>query len=130
VYDLYVAAGFPASSTHIGRGESWGTLPGGTLGGGEDHAFSGGGEGGSEQQIARSMNIRWHTQIYHYLRQGSRLLERHRLAMTPAHRAAAVLLASYVDQNGAGALVTGGNLFLDAITFHKNDTLRLIHTLG
>lgn len=124
------ASGFPASSTHLGRGESWGTLPDGTLGAGEDHTFSGAGEGAAEQEIARSMNVRWHTQIYHFLRQGSRLLERHRLAMTPRHRDAAVLLARYVENQGAAALTTGGNLFLDAITFHKNDTARINATMG
>jgi hypothetical protein len=124
------ASGFPASSTHLGRGESWGVLPDGTLGAGEDHTFSDESEGASEQAIARSMNIRWHTQIYHFLRQGSRLLEGHRLAMSPGHRTAADLLAQRVERPGADGLVNGGNLFLDALTFHKNDTDRLLATLG
>jgi len=124
------ASGFPASSTHLGRGESWGVLPDGTLGAGEDHTFSDESEGASEQAIARSMNIRWHTQIYHFLRQGSRLFEGYRLAMSPGHRTAADLLAQRVERPGADGLVNGGNLFLDALTFHKNDTDRLLATLG
>jgi hypothetical protein len=124
------ASGFPASSTHLGRGESWGVLPDGTLGTGEDHTFSDEGEGKLEQALARSMNVRWHTQIYHFLRQGSRLLERHHLAMSPAHRTAAELLAQRFERLRADGFINGGNLFLDAMTFHKNDTARLLATLG
>ena len=75
------------------------------------------------------MNVRWHTQIYDFLRQGPGCS-----AVTawdePDHRTAAVLLAHYVEQQGAASLVTGGNLFLDAMTWHKNDTARLNDTLG
>jgi hypothetical protein len=124
------ASGFPASSSHLGRGESWGVLPDGTLAGGEDHVFSDESEGQLEQAIARSMNVRWHTQIYHFLRQGSRLLDGHRLAMSPAHRTAADLLSQHVGRSGADGAVKAGNLFLDALTFHKNDTARLLATIG
>lgn len=124
------ANGFPASSSHLGRGESWGTLPDGTLGGGEDHSHSDYGEGEIEKAIARSMNIRWNTEIYHFLRQGARLLERHRVNMDNAHRNALQLLSTAMSVRGAGDMVTGGNLFLDALTWHENDAKRIIRTLS
>jgi hypothetical protein len=124
------AAGFPPSSCHIGRGESWGILPDGSLGVGCNHTFSAGAEGQAERNIASSINIRWHSQIFHYLQQGARLLRRHRVAMDNPHRQAALALDRHIENLGVAGLRNGGNLFLDAITFHKNDTQRLMDTFG
>jgi hypothetical protein len=121
------AAGFPPSSTHIGSCISWGPLPDGTLGRSEDHEFSDGGEGEVERSIARAFNATWHGQMYHYLRQGAALLAH--ATLSPAYREAAAALASRFERVDAAQMLTGGNLFLDAITFHKPDTARLLDTL-
>lgn len=123
------ATGYPASSTHLGRGASWGVLPDGTLGEGEDHEFSGGKEGENEKAIAGSMNVRWKSHMFHFVAQGTKLLEKHKPAMSPGHRIAADLLTQHVQMWGNADLASAGNLFLDAMTYHKNDTKRLLDTL-
>lgn len=123
------AAGFPPSSCHIGRGESWAPLPDGKLKGPgerEDHKFSDGEEGEIERQIARSFNIRWHAEIYHYMRKGCQLLkETESLNLNREHKTAAEQLWRKVATVERTKLTKGGNLFLDAITWHKSESDRL-----
>jgi hypothetical protein len=52
------------------------------------------------------------------------------LAMGNPHRLAAIALDRHVENLGVRGLRNGGNLFLDAMTFHKSDTQRLIDTFG
>jgi len=119
------ASGFPPSSTHLGRCESWAPLPDGGPGKTEDYAFSDGAEGDLDRAIGRQMNIRWNIQMYHFLRQGANLLQGHLDVIDPAHRAAADLLARRYDRWDPELALTGGNLFLDAITYHEGDTKRI-----
>lgn len=123
------SSGFPASSTHLGRCESWAPLPDGALGEAEDHTFSDGAEGDLERSIARSMNERWHVEMYHQMRQGGLLLQS--AAMMPlGHRAALARLNARLDVSRAQDALEGGKLFLDAISWHRSDIDRVCQTLG
>jgi len=123
------AAGFPASSSHLGRCESWGTLPDGSLGAGENHEFSEGAEGQLERSIARSINDRWHLEMFHMTRTGVDLL-RNSKTMAQPHRAAADRLAARMSRMDVATAALGGKLFLDAITWHESDLDRVSRTLG
>jgi len=123
------SAGFPASSSHLGRCESWGILPDGSMGAGEDHVFSDGAEGELEQAIARSMNSRWHIEMYHLTRRGVAILQA-ASGMPQPHRAAAARLAARFERSDPARAAVGGNPFLDAITWHGSDLDRVSRTLG
>lgn len=105
------AAGFPPSSIHLGRGESWAPLP-------DD-------DGDDEYQaISRSINARWNIDVHHYLELGARMMTGR--CATTAHERALGLLREALDRT---PLLEGGNLLLDAITVHDSDWKRIGRTL-
>ncbi len=114
------AAGFPPSSVHLGRGESWLPLP-------EN-------QGEPYDDIARSLNARWHADCWHYLEQGWYLLDkfakgharRDSLYVDDAHREA---LDALITTNMQRPLSKGGNLLLDALTVHDSEWKRIKRTL-
>lgn len=130
------AAGFPPSSCHLGRGESWvPPVP--------DPNNAG------AAALATSINSRWHSQVFYYLVLGARLLRdyfaqdglRHpyndyapiaaqlldTLARNYGDGGDAAMIATY----DIGRIVTsGGNLFLDALVHHDSDSTRLFNVLG
>ena|GEM_PF-2214346 len=134
------AAGFPPSSAHLGRGESWAPLPVN--------------QSSPYNSIASSLNIRWHAQCHHYLLQGSACLAKfaqsHRSKadgvrmgfrngkyrvqsvdvsrpyVGSAHRSALEALRTYLKFSN---ISKGGNLILDALTVHESEWKRLYNTL-
>ncbi|HEX8700580.1 MAG TPA: hypothetical protein VF815_17145 [Myxococcaceae bacterium] len=135
------AAGFPPSSIHLGRGESWCPLP-------ENQSSPYG-------EIAQSLNTRWHAQVFHYLELGRKCLEKfanaHRddsgialtmgrrntlkvkhvsvgpqLHVAKAHRDALDAMEYKLHTLG---LAKGGNLMLDALTVHESEWKRVYNTL-
>ena len=123
------AAGFPPTSAHIGRAESWGLLPDGetyglyaTWKGG--HEFSDGDEGVLEKAVALSINTRWHAEVYHYLREGCARLKGY---VNDTHAAAFGLLEEKMKRQRPP--LGGGNLYLDAITWHDSDSNRIDRTI-
>jgi hypothetical protein len=141
------ANGFPPSSTHLGRGESW-VPPKPGLSSGEEidkempHYY--------DDKITASLITRWHWDIHHYLTLGVRYLQRAKAAkledqaklkqadiektvidyVNPAHVEAIERLEAKLDvhsnsYNGDH----GGNLFLDALTVHDSDWKRILRTL-
>lgn len=128
---LYMwSAGFPASSSHIGSCESWGVLPDGLLGNYPGYDFSEGAEGDLDRAIARHLNIRWHAQMYHFLRVGSALLSSNPKLIHSGYQEAVKLLARFTENWDPTKALVGGNLFLDAITYHRKDFDRLATTLN
>lgn len=107
------AAGFPPSSIHLGRGESWAPLP-------ED-------EGDADyDRISKAINIRWNIEIHHYLKLGGQMLQLSGPLATSAHQSALGLLREAVDRV---PIAEGANLMLDALTVHESEWKRLGRTL-
>ncbi|MCI0394427.1 MAG: hypothetical protein L0332_35910 [Chloroflexi bacterium] len=147
------AAGFPPSSIHLGRGESW--IPP------APHLVSGEKDDMAmpihyENAITQSLATRWHWEIYHYLRLGSRYLyramevqEEDQRALdsagiektvikyvNPTHVVPVIALKTALEQlwrkhldQAADIGSVGGNLFLDALTMHDSDWKRVGRTL-
>lgn len=130
------ASGFPASSSHFGRAESWvpPVAPQNNAG---------------AAALSNALAYRWHAQIFGYLMLGARLLQeyfkgdgnRHphnayaplvdqllaALAYNYGNGDAQALTANY-DLN---SIVTGGgNFYLDALTHHDQDYPRMLNVLG
>jgi len=149
------ASGFPPSSAHLGRGESW-VPPTSRLTSGEKddtempHHY--------EDSVTQSLATRWHWEIYHYLCLGSSYLYRTREVdyqedeqsgvgsyriekrvgeyVNPEHADSVVALSAALEQLEQEHIkeqvdigAVGGNLFLDALTVHDSDWRRIIRTL-
>jgi hypothetical protein len=125
------AAGFPPSSTHLGRADSW--VP--PLVG-----FVTGEIGGSlryDGEIIRSLGARWHWEIYHYMSLGTKYLltgiakVQHTEDGNITHAESVgnldEALAGLKESSNIGE--SGGNLFLDALTVHDHDWRRIQRTL-
>jgi hypothetical protein len=145
------ANGFPPSSTHLGRGESWVPPKSGLLSGELEENYM------PEYLKVASINdpliARWNWDIYHYLRLGGKYLS---LAISLAELESKQLenaditkeKINYVNPNHHDAVralnaklkvmkgdkncdigKVGGNLFLDALTVHDSDWKRVKRTL-
>lgn len=136
------AAGFPPSSIHLGRGESW--VPP------SDHVISGEETGlySYSPNVMASVLARWHTEINHYLKLGTAYLK-HAIEQQKADQKALdeaeikKKVINYVnpeyneivgDLDAALKKIVliheeGGNLFLDALTVHESDWRRIQRTL-
>jgi hypothetical protein len=122
------ATGFPPSSTHLGRGESW-IPPKPELESGEQI------EGIQEyfnkfdKTVMSSLNTRWHWDIYHYLRIGTNYLQNAKCLNDDyagiANKLASILQGYKSEDIGQ----QGGNLYLDALTVHESDWRRIMRTL-
>ena len=75
------------------------------------------------------MNARWNVQVAHYARRGAALLLGDIEAVDAAHRPAVRALALRTDRYGPAELMRGGDVFLDALTWHKRDMNRVLNTL-
>jgi hypothetical protein len=130
------ASGFPASSSHFGRAESWvpPVAPQNNAG---------------VAALSNALAYRWHAQIFGYLTLGARLLQeyfkgdgnRHphnayaplvdqllaALAYNYGNGDAQALTANY-DLNSI--VTSGGNFYLDALTHHDQDYPRMLNVLG
>jgi len=86
-------------------------------------------QGDLERAIARSMNTRWHLEMYHYMRKGVEILLNLK-STPPEHRASAHRLSAKLTNSDPAHTATGGNLFLDAVTWHRSDLDRVWNTIG
>jgi hypothetical protein len=153
------AAGYPPSSMHLGRGESWVPPSLNTHNNGEKGIDL---RTEFDNQIVSSVLTKWHREVFHYMTLGVQYLLR---AMTTraenmlvnieddinyanfhsqyfvnrAHHAAvhnlhqALLSLFQNDQaNPQNNVISsqGGNLFLDALTIHESDWKRIRSTLA
>ncbi|HKQ77852.1 MAG TPA: hypothetical protein VJ810_29410 [Blastocatellia bacterium] len=141
------ATGFPPSSTHLGRGESW-VPPKPKLVSGEKID--------AEmpryliEQISKPLVERWHWEIHHYLQLGHKYLsnaikvqkdEKKKLENAKIERNIIHYVnedhSPLVDKLGEALIAiavdkiseVGGNLFLDALTVHDSDWKRVMRTL-
>lgn len=123
------ACGFPPSSTHLGRGESW--VPPQKADSDENRKVS-------SALAVDTVNVLWNIQVHYYLELGCKLLEAYFTGDGPRHpnNVYAEIVGqvkAVVDKFKASELnlmKNGGNLFLDALVYHDKDTYRLMKVLG
>src|SRR5207247_9994512 len=113
-----VAQGYPPTSTHLGRGESWAPL--------YRPYNPGGAEEFNEPAVIRDLNNSWRERCAEYLHLGAAILDGASIASD--HEAAKDALLRYLEtnaaDNGAPAAV-----ILDALTVHDSESARLDRTL-
>lgn len=138
------AAGYPPSSMHLGRSESWvppdmqhqidgENIPSkkndkkdmDLLG---EHAFKGL-QNEFDQQITSSVLIRWHREVYGYMTLGVQYLLKANTWVNPASYEHVKQLKNLLDKSNNLISEQGGNLFLDALTVHESDWKRIQNTL-
>jgi hypothetical protein len=104
---------FPASATHLGRGESWSPL---YVEGSDPHT--------AQNKARLQCNSNWANYCRTILDYGMRCIES-RLS-TDGHRRSMTKLKAYVSGKSAQDY---GNLILDAVTVHESEVVRLDRTL-
>ena len=112
------AAGYPPTSIHLGRGESWAPLyepynPNGSAG---DH----------EAEVVRDLNNAWYAKCIEWLQAGLAILDDTRIR--DDHRAGRDAVSRYLDAYRTDPTV-GGVLILDAVTVHAGEIDRIGRTL-
>lgn len=111
------ATGFVPSAIHLGSAESWVPLP--PDGGGAQY------EGWSHvDRMASALNELWARDVSQYLKIGARLMRTSTLVKAPAKEAAKKLDSLVLRRTNSDERAAA-NLFLDALTRHKNDLKRL-----
>ncbi len=129
------ATGFPPSSTHLGRGESWVPPAPHLVSGEKDDTEM---PVAYEDSVIRSLATRWHWEIYHYLRLGSSYLRQTGVDryVNSSHADSVAALSAALERleqayfkKTADIGKVGGNLFLDALTVHDSDWKRIERTL-
>jgi len=112
------ATGYPPTSIHLGRGESWAPLyepynPGGTAG---EH----------ELAVVRDLNNAWYAKCLEWLQVGLEILDDSRIAED--HKTSRDDVGKYLSVYKDDKTV-GGVLILDAVTVHDGETDRINRTL-
>lgn len=112
------AAGYPPTSIHLGRGESWAPLyrpynPNASAG---DH----------EAAVIRDLNNAWYAKCLEWLQTGLAILDDTHIMED--HQASREAVSHYLNANRADPTV-GGVLILDAVTIHAGEIDRLSRTL-
>lgn len=113
------ATGFPASSTHLGRGESWCTI---------NPAES----GNTTQNAARTKcNDQWALYCQKIINRGITCMEsKNTNLVTQDHKPSFKALQEYLsDKNTPQAAYDYANLILDAVTIHNSEFKRINATL-
>ena len=123
------AAGYPPSSSHLGRGESW--VPPQIDNDTPNRKASG-------ELAVQTINTIWAIQIHYYMDLGCKLLQKYFDGDALHHpnneyRAVvdqvATTLAKF-ELDKLTVMKNAGNLFLDALVFHDNQTVQLMNVLG
>ncbi len=112
------AAGYPPSSIHLGRGESW--LPFFP----QEQRTKG--YSTFVDEAIRSTNTRWYLECWQHLKLGAKILTEDKVEKT--HQGRLKLFKLYLERN-ANDLFCGANLILDAITVHCGEVERINRTL-
>ncbi|MFD8197857.1 hypothetical protein [Streptomyces wuyuanensis] len=113
-----VALGYPPTSIHLGRGESWMPL----FEPYSSHARS----EQDERAVIRDLNNSWQAKCDEWLALGLEVLDQ--AATTDDHRPAIAAVRKYLDANTRDKSVPSV-LILDAVTIHESETTRIDRTL-
>lgn len=109
-----VSAGYPPTSMHLGRGESWVPLY-------EPHHCEPS-LWPTEAAVVRDLNGTWYRNCDSYLRTGLLGMS----AAEPGHKRAVDDLATYLERSTP---TTAATLILDALTIHEQDAVRINRAL-
>jgi hypothetical protein len=112
-----VAAGYPPTSTHLGRGESWAPLY-------EPYNPDGSTEP-NEPGVIRDLNNAWYSRCTEFVTLGLKILDDDHV--TEDHRASRDAVRAYMDAHSDQTVA--GTLILDAVTLHSGETDRINRTL-
>jgi hypothetical protein len=112
------ATGYPPTSIHLGRGESWAPLyqPYNPNGPTDEH----------ELAVIRDLNNAWYDKCTEFLTTGLEILDNDHIAAD--HTASRDAVANYLKTNAEDKTVAGV-LILDAVTVHDGETERINRTL-
>jgi hypothetical protein len=113
-----VAAGYPPTSTHLGRGESWAPLY-------EPYNPDGSAEP-NEPGVIRDLNNAWYDRCTEFVTLGLKILDDDHIAED--HRISRDAVRDYIDTHSEDETVAGV-LVLDAVTLHSGETDRINRTL-
>jgi hypothetical protein len=121
------ATGHPASSTHLGRGESW-TIISPTVKPGAASADPWLESNLTTQHAAYAeCDKKWYEYVKTILTLGAACLEKAKAHLTDNHKPALAALHTYLGTHSA--FTDSGNLFLDALTVHDGDGKRVDRTV-
>jgi hypothetical protein len=113
-----VAQGYPPTSIHLGRGESWAPLY---------QSYNPGGPAESnELAVIRDLNNSWRAKCAEWLGLGLRMMDDAHVA--DDHKSARDALRSYLASHSADKTVAA-TLVLDAVTVHESESVRIGRTL-
>lgn len=113
-----VAQGYPPTSIHLGRGESWAPLY---------QSYNPGGSAESnELAVIRDLNNSWRAKCAEWLGLGLRMMDDAHVA--DDHKSARDALRSYLASHSADKTVAA-TLVLDAVTVHESESVRIGRTL-
>lgn len=119
------SAGFPPSSIHLGRGESW--VPprdGRRL---EKNANN---ETNCDHTICNNLSLRWHRDVHKQLTLGVKVLQASPHNLSATHRPLLTVLDNKLTPMDDDAINNrGGDLFLSALTMHDNEVNKIKRTL-
>ena len=113
-----VAAGYPPTSTHLGRGESWAPL--------YQPYNPGGSAERNELGVIRDLNNAWYGKCTEFVTLGLQILDDNHIAED--HKTSRDAVLAYLVANRGNATVAGA-LILDALTVHDGETDRINRTL-
>ena len=116
------AAGYPPTSIHLGRGESWLPLykPYDPLADGTIEPQPG------DRAVIRDLNNAWYRKCLEWLNLGLDILDKR--IINTSHAASRAAVKKYLTDNSQDSTV-GGVLILDAVTIHESDGNRIDRTL-
>ena len=111
------AAGYPPSSIHLGRGESWVPF----------YPKEEGSDGYSKpiDSVITKINRDWSVECVQHLRLGVRILKP---VVQDTHRESLLLLEEFLNKEHED-ISFGSNLILDALTVHDSETNRILRTI-
>ena len=113
-----VAEGYPPTSIHLGRGESWAPLYAPYNPGGQAE--------NNELAVIRDLNNSWREKCQEWILEGLKVLDNDHVAQT--HKDALKALNAYLENNKNDKSVAA-TLVLDAVTVHESESLRIGRTL-
>ena len=112
------AAGYPPTSTHLGRGESWAPL--------YRPYNPGGGTEPNENGVIRDLNRQWYEKCAEFVTLGLEILDDDHIAED--HKASRDAVRAYMQANKGDTVA--GSLILDALTIHDGEADRINRTLN
>ncbi|MEU2432819.1 MULTISPECIES: hypothetical protein [unclassified Streptomyces] len=113
-----IALGYPPTSIHLGRGESWVPL--------FEPYTPGRSSESVERAVIRDLNNSWQAACAEWLSLGLKVLDQ--AAVTDDHQASVAAVRTYLDANSRDKTVAS-LLILDAVTIHDSEMSRISRTL-